>query len=381
MGQYYGNALCTIAAVSATDSSQGFLNPRPAQSMPVRECSFPALVYPGYDRKNAFKAQLVFLPQVPRWDYGVCESPLYARGWTFQERLLSKRTLYWSEHALFWQCTESHGSEFDHHGRVRQWSFTPIKDISYFLRLPKKQALGAEWHKLIEDYSKMVLTIEDDRLIALYGLSDEIGKAFSDQCLYGHWRSCLHRSLCWWWSHNAPRGPRGTAVRPVPSWSWASAQNPVEFLNVHDDGTLLFEVVDVSGELDPLRVTVEIGSTCRLQILGMVESLRYDSWRDPPHDVSNIYFSSEADPYLRHFEVLFDYFYNWPGHMSGTLLCLPAAGGSDEVHFLVLEKLQQPDTFKRVGWGWMAAKDENTQVKAFPSLLKTPRPQMSLFLV
>ncbi|KAL0933711.1 heterokaryon incompatibility protein [Colletotrichum truncatum] len=403
MGDYYKNAICTIAATSAMDSSEGFLNPRPAQSLPVRECSFPAIFRPGYNQHSQeYKVQLVFQPQVPHKDDIIRSSPLYERGWTCQERLLSTRIMYWTEHALFWECLESEGSEFDHHGRVRQhrgqsFSVMALKNMKIYLRLPKKRALGSEWCKLVQSYSRLALTVEDDRLVALSGLANEIGKTFGDKCLYGHWRSRLRQSLRWSRSPGRRKGScsEDTAVRPVPSWSWPSVRDAVDISDsdIRDDGSVfawLMEVVDVSGELDHLKVTTEIGSTCKLHILGMVEPLRYDSWRETEYDTSTILFSFKEHPELGDIGIMFDDF-SWDFPVSGTLLCLLVSRSiceppywerwSDTVPFIVVEKLSEPDTYKRIGYGGMSVSGENKRIRALPSLLNTPSLKRSLFLV
>ncbi|KAF3771222.1 HET-domain-containing protein, partial [Cryphonectria parasitica EP155] len=95
MGLVYTHALCTIAAVCARDSSEGFFsrrNPRVRQP-----CSFPTKIKIStcrlFSRLHYHKIQ-------PK-------QPLYSRAWVLQERVLSPRILKFGLEAVSWECSES----------------------------------------------------------------------------------------------------------------------------------------------------------------------------------------------------------------------------------------------------------------------------------
>lgn len=76
MGEIYMNASCTIAAHSASHADDGFLAKSLALVTPVRLGSEqPWVSLPGHHRSDIDK------------------SHLSSRGWVFQERLLSQRTI------------------------------------------------------------------------------------------------------------------------------------------------------------------------------------------------------------------------------------------------------------------------------------------------
>jgi len=58
------------------------------------------------------------------WESLVAGSPLYDRGWVFQERLLSPRTILFPHRQLFWECREKCVAEYD--------PYSARQDIEYF---------------------------------------------------------------------------------------------------------------------------------------------------------------------------------------------------------------------------------------------------------
>ncbi|GME48874.1 HET-domain-containing protein [Neofusicoccum parvum] len=82
------------------------------------------------------------------------------------------------------------------------------------------------WHTLIEEYSKLDLTQEMDRLPALSGIASPRG---GDSYLAGIWTDQLPGSLCWTTSpsqHFPVRRPHGYRA---PSFSWASVEGPIKY--------------------------------------------------------------------------------------------------------------------------------------------------------
>ena len=104
MADVYGSAHLTIAATSAKSSTDGFLK-RPqvtAASIPyhVDTCTEPAgcLVITYEPERDSWYSSI----EMTRWN---------TRGWTFQERLLSKRVLHFTARRLFWECRMTEASE------------------------------------------------------------------------------------------------------------------------------------------------------------------------------------------------------------------------------------------------------------------------------
>ncbi|KAK7728222.1 hypothetical protein SLS53_009422 [Cytospora paraplurivora] len=92
MEAYFHNAYCTIAATSAKDSTQGFLErPPPSSDLWVRvPCSSGAEIF-----VTTF---------VDDFEEDVLGGLLNKRAWVLQERALSRRTIHFTDRQTYWEC-------------------------------------------------------------------------------------------------------------------------------------------------------------------------------------------------------------------------------------------------------------------------------------
>jgi hypothetical protein len=90
MGRYYGRSYCTLAASSATDSTQGFLHNRSL-------CSDVKI------KVNSI-GHLSISETVDDFEKDVQEAPLNRRGWVLQERALSRRIIHFTKNQTYWEC-------------------------------------------------------------------------------------------------------------------------------------------------------------------------------------------------------------------------------------------------------------------------------------
>lgn len=157
------------------------------------------------DGISNFHLDITFPPLIPRWNCDVTYSPLYQRGWTFQEQALSRRLLIFTRNAVYWECASAHWSEFDPTGTMTQLDLSYSEDSGpehHFGAKPEKRnikallsskakhkLLGRTWIRLVEDYSKMRLTYETDRIVAFAGIVQTLQTIHRDQCVMGVWAS------------------------------------------------------------------------------------------------------------------------------------------------------------------------------------------------
>lgn len=219
MGQYYQNAALTIAATASMDSEHGFILERKAQKYPVSPCPIGSWTDNTKTSSNA-----VIIPDTPPSNHQVNYGPLYTRGWTLQERVLSRHILHWTWESVFWECggcikaSESHPSLSNptHGSSDKVQRYVWSEALSELKNSYNHGYFAEVWLDLVEEYSQMSLSYESDRLIAIQGLVDQILLP-NDTYIAGMFQSFMIKGLAW--CNSAPTSEK---VPSIPSWSWAS---------------------------------------------------------------------------------------------------------------------------------------------------------------
>ncbi|KAK3952979.1 heterokaryon incompatibility protein-domain-containing protein [Pseudoneurospora amorphoporcata] len=177
------------------------------------------------------------------------EAPLYKRGWTFQERVLSTRTLNFGIQ-LVWECFEGTASETirlrvpdqDTPFRLKK----ALRDPASFANFPEMgsttiQRFSALWQSAVKTFSVMSLTEPSDRMPALQGITNRFGHILNlDPAQYhvaGIWLvDC--RQLAWKrvytkkWLTSMDDDLARELSKHYPSWSWAISTEGVSFFTV-----------------------------------------------------------------------------------------------------------------------------------------------------
>lgn len=176
MADVYGNAICTLSALSSEDGTQG------CRTHKTTENSFV-----DYGSIRMYRHQ----PTPWGVEYGddttrsgttsIC-NPLRTRGWTLQEVELSRRNILFADRQLLWRCRELKGSaevpwaeeKLSTEPDAEPW---PLCD-GFQDELTK--GIYAEgrmrWYRLVEEYSLRNLKYDNDKLTALAGLARDYQK-------------------------------------------------------------------------------------------------------------------------------------------------------------------------------------------------------------
>ncbi|TGO42849.1 hypothetical protein BHYA_0005g01150 [Botrytis hyacinthi] len=270
MADIYSGSLLNIAAAHGRDSQTGLFNARFAQLhaeypgsrvqetiAPFEELkildktglahdlegSGPFFIRPSlsttHDRHSLFHGN------------GKSMAPLNTRGWVYQERILSPRTVSFYATQLIWQCRMERWCECTRISELPQRNSTRmitgdgamIRSLLYKNNKQQLNEILNNWYSDIENYAVLQLTKEEDRLPALSGIASRTFKALNQllksissqgsedlqdpQYIAGLWKihkgdgSLSPRGFLWHFF----RGSR-SLKRPkkfvAPTWSWAS---------------------------------------------------------------------------------------------------------------------------------------------------------------
>lgn len=157
-------------------------------------------------------------PAVGDHDELVRSSRWNTRCWTLQERIYSRRAIYLFEHSVSWECHCDvwQGSQPPRGKRPACvdvvppaslcWAHTPWPDLDEFARIAA-------------DYSARSLTLVDDTLPALMGITQILSRVFPGGFVYG--MPLLFMDAALLWRPQAMIRRRAVSRPPyVPSWAW-----------------------------------------------------------------------------------------------------------------------------------------------------------------
>lgn len=259
MASIYENALLTLSATASDSTNSGcFPTPRAKSHKLSKQLSSPFGSVDVYARLSFHHAHNVLfeyggdgyihdLDELIREGY-----PVLTRGWIFQERVLSSRTVHCAPGELLWECISENRCEcsataHDREGRNALIKFKgltrdgrPIDDRSPAIQL---------WTELIQSYSRRLFTYPTDKLVALSGAAQKFQRLDMGLYLAGLWRQDLHVQLCWYRASKSD--PESRRINQ-PSWSWASINQPCFFATMSMKTTPLiqkFEVLEAETEL------------------------------------------------------------------------------------------------------------------------------------
>ncbi|KAF8862798.1 HET-domain-containing protein [Acephala macrosclerotiorum] len=213
MSQVYGNAAVNIAATKAKNGTFGLFTERDVFKVlrPIITLHPPRQFNPVESPERPYAYEVVDNDSYCRC---VGSSPLSNRGWAFQERFLSPRTLHFTSERLFCECYCGIVCETFPNGIPRERRVQST--------FPSDRNVLRSWFQAVALYSDAKLTYADDKLIAISGIARHFHNISKDQYIAGLWRQNIQRQLCW--RVDVDRGwaeePQNTRYQ-APTFSWA----------------------------------------------------------------------------------------------------------------------------------------------------------------
>ncbi|KAF7534270.1 hypothetical protein G7054_g6357 [Neopestalotiopsis clavispora] len=219
----FSSAYATIAATCAGSPAEHFLKPRPERHF----ATIPT------DRGPYYLAEVI-----DKFSEDVDQSELNSRGWVFQERALSRRTIYFAEKQTYWECGK--GIRCETLTRTENIKSALLGDANFPFSLPDfdKGRRIKLFQSLYERYTKLEFTYPTDRPIAIRGLETRLLRALDTRGGYGVFEQYMRRGLLWQRKEpSLPRidfskSPSSNAHEFVPSWSWMAYDGPIRYMEI-----------------------------------------------------------------------------------------------------------------------------------------------------
>lgn len=246
MFHVYNNAHLTLAALFGHDSTAGLRTGSILQqSKLLAQLRFGETTCPLYMRPAHY---------LSRCTHDVEKSclqstPLLKRAWAFQERMVSPRVLFFTESEAIYQCTQNIECECtciadakiyaEHLPKSQIFNMTrPTANANSDTTLRDGFRLAETWRDVVaRRFSGLHLTKPRDRLSALGAIAEQFQRVRpSEKYLAGLWSGSLLEDLLW----SCRDGPDSRTAeskeqldRPysLPTWSWASSQSGIAFVN------------------------------------------------------------------------------------------------------------------------------------------------------
>ncbi|PQE23112.1 heterokaryon incompatibility protein [Rutstroemia sp. NJR-2017a WRK4] len=189
MASVYRGAVLNISAAGAQNGTEGlFLTPS----------TFVTKFQITTSRRGFSKTWTISNPPE-----SISDTPLAKRAWALQERLLSPRSIHFTRTGLAWECKTGTANEI-----------SP--------QLLERKVTAANWHEIVNLYTKAQLSHASDKLVAISGIARALLDRDTGGYLAGLWRNGLVTQLPWRCvNFQTP------SVYRAPSWSWAAVEGEV----------------------------------------------------------------------------------------------------------------------------------------------------------
>ncbi|CAK47986.1 HET-domain-containing protein [Aspergillus niger ATCC 13496] len=236
MGHIYGNAHVVIGATHAPNDSAGIYTDRKNKVayLENRGKRVPILV------REKIRHD-VWQNDEPSWQAWNDQSmPLFGRAWAFQERLLARRIIHYTQEEIVWECISDSWCECGRLGtdRYPRERFPQLNNFK--TRYAQVIKYGSDmdrfglWLSVIDQYQARGITHPKDRLPALEAIAEQVNRDdLMGLYVAGMWVDWLVGSLLWRADANSSKVAKKdeSHKRPNPSsaptWSWLSVEGPI----------------------------------------------------------------------------------------------------------------------------------------------------------
>lgn len=202
MSLIYSEAFVKICALSSSSCRESFL---------TRDRHHVVINFQSSLQKVSGSYSLVASGTCKNWvlygwpDLDVDHTTWFCRGWTLQEKLMSRRRLFFGESMIHLECSKQKASENGYRFQDdERWSLKPEENGMGEI-IPN--AHHETWDLLVRDrYGHKQYTKESYRLPGILGLANYVSEQYRDTYLAGLWKNDLPYALLWFlYTHENPK--------------------------------------------------------------------------------------------------------------------------------------------------------------------------------
>jgi hypothetical protein len=228
MADIFSNAYLTLIAATGSGCNDSFLS----RGSAGLSCMVPL----GFDHGLVVQGHFFLRFRPHRGPYDkmteMRSSKWVTRGWTFQEERLARRALIFGERKFFFDCRSAERSQdTDRYLSRPDWVTSVTEGLGEnHVATTELSRHWDHWQTLCTHYSYRELTFPEDKLPAISGMANKIGKKVKSEYLAGLWRENFVYDLFW---ETVDIGIKPQKYR-APSWSWASLDGKIIWPLQHD---------------------------------------------------------------------------------------------------------------------------------------------------
>jgi hypothetical protein len=169
--------------------------------------------------------------KLPELSVVLQNSKWHTRAWTFQEGILTKKCLFFSEHHVYFQCRSSYFIEDSHGDQTRRdWGSGFTNPFNQNVT-ESDDAYGPAfnvYNNLVKAYSNRQITYYSDSLNTFQGILSSFNTSFGWHFISALPENVFDLALLWTPMYIADLRPRESSLRPsnrvcrTPTWCWTS---------------------------------------------------------------------------------------------------------------------------------------------------------------
>ncbi|KAL6704961.1 hypothetical protein ACN47E_007506 [Coniothyrium glycines] len=227
MEDVFSGAYCVLAASRASNQRDGFLGPRPQREY--------VTIQQGHDKP------FYVCKTIDNFGKDVIEGSLNKRGWVLQERVLARRTIYFTKNQTYFECGAGVRCETltTMYNNLAKY----IGDPHFPDKVVKANKAGkiTSFQNLFRQYSRLDFTRDQDRPFAIAGLEKRLRRALDTKGDYGIFDDTatpdgglFHRSLLWQKGEEQKDSEYLTPISftnnvRIPTWSWMAYKGGIDY--------------------------------------------------------------------------------------------------------------------------------------------------------